>query len=186
MSVSWTIVLFLCFLISPAYAHSTDKVPPTFLIIKEACPFECCVYRTWQTQMTTTAYSAPRRNSKVIGRFDANSRVEALTGEVHSTPSRFRIKRHRGPYRPGDVLWVYSYFGEGHFKIWFKGEMYTEDLGFSPYGGTGGKRCEASPECWGELDEELNFPWWIKIKSAEGWIGWTDQPENFSGKDLCG
>ena len=63
--------------------------------------------------------------------------------------------------------------------------MFEEELGFSPYGGGAGKRCENSDFCWGELDRELHFTWWIKIRTHEGMIGWTDQPDNFSGLNPC-
>jgi hypothetical protein len=47
-------------------------------------------------------------------------------------------------------------------------------------------RCEETSDCWGVLDKPLHVEWWINIRSAEGWDGWTDQPQNFSNKDACG
>lgn len=75
--------------------------------------------------------------------------------------------------------------GEGEFKVWFKGGMYHESLEFSPYGGSMGKRCEFGRGCWGELERELKMTWWVKIRAADGRVGWTDQAERFSGKDAC-
>jgi hypothetical protein len=83
-------------------------------------------------------------------------------------------------------LWVYTYQGEGFFKVWYKGRIYSEELMFSPYGGSTGRRCEETDDCWGELDKELNSVWWIKIRSADGRVGWTSAGENFSGADACG
>jgi hypothetical protein len=109
-----------------------------------------------------------------------------MTGEVHTIPSRFVVKKPHAPYKPGDVLWIYTYQGEGFFKVWFKGRMYVEDLLFSPYGGSGGPRCEATDQCWGEMDKRLDSVWWIKIRLAGGRTGWTNEGENFSGADSCG
>jgi hypothetical protein len=116
----------------------------------------------------------------------AGSKVNALTGEVRTVAGRFVVKKSHGRYRRGDIIWVYTYLGEGFFKIWFDGKMSEEDLGFSAYGGTGGIRCDDPIQCWGTLDKELQMTWWIKIKSADGWIGWTDQGERFTGADQCG
>jgi hypothetical protein len=160
--------------------------PPTIFIDKGACPFECCTYRKWRTEKTTLAYVRPDKRSKRVGKFMAGTDVVAITGEVRTIPSRFIVRKEHEKYKPGDILWVYTYFGEGIFKVWFKGKMYEEDLVFSPYGGSMGKRCEVDKLCWGEMDKELQMTWWVKIKSAKGWIGWTDQAENFSGADQCG
>lgn len=150
-----------------------------------ACPFECCQFGSWKVEKTTRAFVLPSKNSKQAGKFSAGTSVLALTGEVRTVPSKFLVKKEYGRYKPGDELWVYTYLGEGFFKVWFEGKMYKEDLGFSPYGGTPGNRCEKSEYCWGELDKDVESAWWVKIKSPDGWIGWTNQPENFSGKDGC-
>ena len=159
---------------------------PTYFVDKGACPFECCAYGKWKTAVTTVAYARPDKRSKRIGKLKAGSKVTALTGQVQTTPSRFVVKKPHERYKPGDVIWVYTYLGEGLFKVWFNGKMYEENLEFSPYGGSMGKRCEVDNLCWGELDKDLQMTWWIKIKSPDGWIGWTNQGEHFSGADLCG
>lgn len=87
-------------------------------------------------------------------------------------------------YKTNDIIWVFTYIGEGFFKVSYKGKMYEEDLKFSPYGGTAGRRCEQSPRCFGELQEELKFVWWVKILAPDGKIGWTNQRENFIDEDV--
>jgi hypothetical protein len=64
--------------------------------------------------------------------------------------------------------------------------MREEDLGFSPYGGSAGARCEDDKQCWGELERKLEFTWWVKVRSKDGRVGWSDQPEHFGNKDACG
>ena len=161
--------------------------PPAIYIDKGACPFECCTYRRWRTEKTTVAYARPDKGSRRVGKFKAGSRVAAITGEVRTVPSRFTVKKVHGKYKPGDVLWVYTPIGEGFYKVWFKGKMYQEEMIYmsGPFERSI-PSCEETPECWGALDRELQAEWWVKIRSAEGWVGWTNEAENFSNKDACG
>ena len=169
----------------PGTATPADS-PPAKYVDSGACPFECCIYRTWNTKRDTVAYAQPNKNAKVVGLLKAGATVEAFTGEVHSIPVRFVVKKVHAAYKPGDILWVYTYLGEGHFRVWRNGAMQEEDLGFSPYGGSGGARCENREYCWGELEKIVRFTWWVKVRSTEGWEGWSDQPEHFDQKDACG
>lgn len=164
----------------------SQKKPPIIFIDKGACPFECCTYGKWKTEEKVVLYARPDKRSKIIGSVPAKAKVTALTGEVRTVGGRFVVKKQFEKYQPGDVLWLYTYLGEGVFKIWYKGKMYEEKLGFSPYGGSMGSRCEVKELCWGEMDKELDQTWWIKIKTAKGVTGWTTQSENFSGADACG
>jgi hypothetical protein len=169
----------------PAVATGADS-PPAKYVDKGACPFECCTYRAWHMNADTVAYAGPDENAKVVGHLKAGATVEAITGEVHSTPVRFVVKKPHAEYKPGDVLWVYTYLGEGYFKVWRNGAMQEDNLGFSPYGGSPGARCENKKQCWGQLEKELEFSWWVKVRSKEGWEGWSNQPERFGNKDACG
>jgi hypothetical protein len=135
----------------------------------------------------TVAYARPDKRSRRVGTFKAGSRVVGLTGEVRTAPGKFVILRAHERYKPGDVLWVYTPLGEGFYKVWFKGRMYDEELEYmtGPY-----ERsipgCEETPECWGKLEKEVQSEWWVKVRSAEGWVGWTDRADNFDDKDACG
>lgn len=169
----------------PSVAPTAD-LPPAEYIDKGACPFECCVYRDWTVESDTVAYAVPDKSAKVIGLLKAGAIVQAITGEVHSIPTRFVVNRPHAAYKPGDVLWVYTYLGEGHFKVWRDGAMQEEDLGFSPYGGSAGARCENKEQCWGQLEKELTFTWWVKVRTKEGREGWSNRPEHFGNKDACG
>ena len=100
-----------------------------------ACPFDCCVYRTWNTKADTVVYAEPKRNARIVGLLKAGAAVEAVTGEVHAKPVPFLVKRWHGEHKPGDLLWVSTYFGEGHFRVWWNGTMHDADLGFN--------RCES-------------------------------------------
>ena len=162
-----------------------QRHPPRYYIDKGACPGECCTYRQWKTVVTTQLLHRPDLHSGRAGIIQAGSKVTALTGQVNTIPGRFVVKKSHGRYQPGNVLWVYTYIGEGYFKVWFNGRMRQEELEFSPFGGSSGLRCENSGICWGELDQNLKSTWWIKIKTANGLTGWTNQGKNFSGADAC-
>jgi hypothetical protein len=146
---------------------------------KGACSGEGCGYGRWQTTQATIAYAAPDERSRQIGYFRVGTKVAALTGSVYTVPGQFVVKKAHGKYKVSDVIRVYTYHGEGWFKVQFRGRWYREDLGFSPWGGGAGKRCEVTAYCWGELKTELKTTWWVRVKSAEGWIGWTNQPGHF-------
>ena len=177
-----TTCVALLLMSSPAMAQ---KHPPQYYIDRGACPGECCTYRPWKAEITTQLLSRPDVNSKRVGTIRAGSSVRALTGQVNTIPSRFTVKKSHGRYRPGDVLWVYTYIGEGLFKVWFSGRMREEQLEFSVFGGSSGLRCEKSAICWGELDRNLRSTWWIKIRTPAGLEGWTNQGKNFNGADAC-
>ncbi|HJP94385.1 MAG TPA: hypothetical protein VJ875_20660 [Pyrinomonadaceae bacterium] len=160
---------------------------PAVYVDKRACPFECCTYRKWKTERMTVAYEQPDRSSRRVGKFKAGTWVTGLTGEVATLPGKFVIFKNHEKYKPGDVLWVYTPLGEGFYKVWFKGRMYQEELEYmnGPFEQSY-PTCEQTPNCWGRLEKQLQVTWWVKVRSAEGWVGWSDKPENFSNKDACG
>jgi hypothetical protein len=172
--------------LSLATLTGAQSQPPKLFVDKGACPFECCTYRKWKTEKTTVAYEQPNKRSKQIGKFVAGQTVRALTGEVRTVPSRFIVKHAQGKYKIGDVLWVYTYLGEGHFKVWFNGRLYDEGLDVGTNKGGDTRNCDEDKTCFGELDRDVRMTWWVKIKSPAGWIGWTNEPDNFSGADSCG
>jgi len=166
------------FLLSVSFEIYAQGQPPSFYIDKGACPGESCVYGAWKTEKTITAYASPDRKSKIVGKFKAGSKILALTGEVHSIPGRFLVTKRHGEYKRGDVLWLYTYLGEGYVKTWFNRKWGQEEI-IIPIPGHS-DRCQ---DCWGDLTQKGKSTWWAKIKSADGWTGWTNLAgENFSGQ----
>lgn len=180
-------LILVALMMSLAPRAESQSKPPALYVDKGACPFECCTYRKWKTLKTTVAYARPNKRSRRVGTFKAGSSVVGLTGEVRTVPGRFRILKPHGKYKPGDVLWVYTPLGEGFYKVWFKGRMSDESLDYmdGPFEQSL-PTCEETPECWGKLVKDLHVEWWVKVRSAEGWVGWTDEAENFGDKDACG
>jgi len=180
-------VLTLLALVSIVPAALAQSKPPSVYVDRGACPFECCTYRTWKTEKDTTAYAQPNKNSRRVGVLKARTRVVAITGEVRTWPGKFSIVKAHDRYKPGDVLWVYTPLGEGSYKVWFNGKMTEQELDYmsGPFEQTY-PRCEDAKDCWGRLETPLRVEWWVKIKSKEGWIGWTNETDNFSNQDACG
>lgn len=153
---------------------------------KGACPFECCQYGRWKAMADAVVYDKPVEGAEAVGMIRAGRRVRALTGEVHTIPGMFRVHREHGRYRPGDVIEVLTPSGEGLYRVRFGGEIYHEDLGFGPEGIIPDSRCSDSPSCFGELDEELQYTWWVKLRTPGGSEGWVKDPDGFRGMDACG
>jgi hypothetical protein len=105
--------------------------------------------------------------------------VCALTGEVHTTPGEFVVRREHGRFAPGDTVSVLTYRGEGWFLIQYLGDQFEENLGFSPWGGTPGARCERGLDCWGVLQEPLEFDWWVRVDNLRGTVGWGLEDQAF-------
>ena len=168
-------------------AQKMREHPATYLD-KGACPFECCTYRRWNTLKDTVAYALPDKRSKRMGTFKKGTWVRGLTGEVRTlTPGKFVVTKPHEKYRPGNILWTYSSVGEGFYKVWFRGRMFEENM--YPLGWTipdQGPTCAETRDCWGELVVPLKTVWWVKVRSPAGWIGWTDQTNNFGNMDQCG
>ncbi len=165
------------------------QTPPASSIHKGACPFECCQYGPWVSTAEVALYESPDTASTVVARLAEGDSVIGEDGEVWSVPTPFVFKTAvRGGesgrlYAPGDTVWAVSYLGEGRFNVWKGGTDYLEDLHFSPYGGTAGTRCETCSH--GSLLRELQTTWWVRIRTRDGRVGWSDQPEQFNGKDAC-
>ena len=182
-----TLIICFIFVLGVGLAISAADNNPSTYIDDGACPFECCTYREWIVENTTNLNIEPDIESKVIGTVGSGSKVEALTGMVIiDSPGKVEVVRDHGPYKKGDIIWVYTYIGEGFFKVWFNDEMYQEDVHFIKHGENGGfARCVENGTCWGRVISKPKATWWIKIKYKEGLEGWSNQPQNFGNKDSC-
>lgn len=181
-----SLIFWVAAIAYPTAASAGFSKAPDIYIDKGACPFECCTYRSWTVNANTVLYISPDEESAKIGEVKKGEVVQGVTGEVRTKAGKFIVHTAQGRFFPGDVIWIYTYLGEGHFTAWYKGEFFEAELGFSPYEGSMGKRCEKGDYCWGELEKELDTVWWVKIKSKSGLQGWSNRAENFGHKDACG
>lgn len=169
--ISFIIIAVLICLFSQ-YAVS-QTVPPTIYRDRHICAGEGCDYRGTAT-VKRIARAYPLIGSKRPAfSLKTGQRVTVIDSEVHTRAGRYVVKRKHGRFRPGDVIFTYTYLGEGIFKIWFKGRWAEEDLGFSPWGGSAGTRCQNDKEyCFGELEKEAEAKWWVKIRTRDKRTGW--------------
>lgn len=170
--------------VQPATPSIAQQRPEVY-VERPACPFECCTYREWSARRPTPVYASPARAGKRIRTLAKGEHVEATTGFVRTHAGRFLVTSDKGPYRAGETIWVYTYHGEGTFLVWYKGKMYDEDLGFSPYGGSSGTRGEAGGT-WGHLTTEHKSEWWIQLRLHDGRTGWTNRGGDYANTDACG
>lgn len=164
----------LIFVASTAYADGH----PAFYVDKGACPFECCTYRDWGVEKAITLYAEPRIKSSAIGIVQKNARVKAITGEVHMKPGKLIVRHDEAPFRKGEILWVYTYLGEGVFKIWHQGKFVENQIEFTSH--------KPYPDDWGYFVVKPKSVWWVRVRTAAGLEGWTKQVDDFSNKDACG
>jgi hypothetical protein len=151
--------------------------PPTFYIDRGACPFECCTYGTWRAKTDTRLFAEPKLKSQQVGSVPKGTSVQALTGEVHTVPGKLKVLRDASLYKAGDVLWVYTYLGEGIYKVWQDGKMVEEEIDVGPG--------NQQPHAWATWEKSPRSQWWAKIKLNDGTIGWTNKPRSFRGIDRC-
>ena len=152
-------------------------------VARGACPGEACGYGPWKPLTATALRARPDARSRRVGEARAGPCVNALTGVVRVyRPGRFVVQRPQYGFRPGDVLDVYTYVGEEVYKVRHRGRWIAEvSLTNSPRPGPAARReCETNPYCWGVFERKPDSDWWIKVRTPEGILGWTDEPANFN------
>ena len=148
---------------------------------KGGCPGEGCSYnQEWISIKNINIFELPKVDSTVISTLSKNEIVKTITGEVHTIPGVFDVKRKNGKFNLGDEVLVYTYLGEGWFKIRHNGKITTASLDFSPWGGSSGKRCDIDKQCWGTLKDNLEFTWWVKVSTKTGLEGWINDSGSFT------
>jgi len=168
--------------------------PPRMYSDFGACPFECCTYRRWGVNAETAVYRGRSARSPVVFRARKGEHVTGLTGVVITVePGVVKIKREmtlgadgrRVKARPGDVLYLLHYVGEGDYKFWLRGRIYQDEMPYQPR-----QRQLAEDEARArELIEFVSEPetvWWVKVRNRRGQVGWTKQVEHFDDVDACG
>ena len=127
-------------------------------------------------------YARPDEQSPKVREFRVGQCVTALTGEVHVyKPGRFVVLKAQERFKPGDIIYAYTYIGEEVYKIRHKGRWYAEQqLTYSPRPGPdAAEKCKANANCWGVFEEKPDSVWWIKMRDDRGRVGWTREPQRF-------
>jgi hypothetical protein len=161
-----------------------DPRPPINYQDHGACPFECCTYRRWSVVADTVFYKERSEGSGVAFRVRKGEHVVGLTGVVITLkPGKAVVKKattigmdkRKTQVKPGDVLYLLHYEGEGIYKVWFRGSIYENEM-------------PPTPDLAGKI-QVLNQPdvvWWVKVKNSRSQIGWSKQNKNLGDMDACG
>lgn len=198
MSKAMLAVVLLCCTLTagaaPVARQSRSMRPPRMYADFGACPFECCLYRRWGVNADTVFYRGRSARSRVAFRARKGEHVEGLTGVVITVkPGVVRVKKEmtlgsgerKVKARPGDVLYLLHYMGEGIYKFWLRGRVYEDEMPYQPR-----MRQLAEDEVKArELIEFVNEPetvWWMKVRNRRGQVGWTRQNRHFDDVGSCG
>lgn len=159
---------------------ATEK-PPENYVAKDVCPFECCRYGNWAVLHDTELVASPG-SKRVVGTARKGTHTLALTGEVHLRPEPV-IVLIGGELPKDSIAFVLDYDGEGYGHVYTRGKVIQMFLGYAKY-------CfRPSESCWGETlfasTERKEQVWWVKVRLANGIVGWTDKTDNFGDKDAC-
>jgi hypothetical protein len=149
-----------------AFISASAAQPPSPYIDRGACPFECCVYRSWQARQSLPVFDRP--NGKSVSQLNRGEWIQALTGEIHSVPLKIVATRDvpEAGIHPRDTFYVLHYEGEGYWKIWFKGKLF-------------------SAEAYDTRSPKTE--WWAQIKRNNGSTGWVRADKGaFNNQDQCG
>ena len=170
-------------------ALPAERKPPADYIAKNACPFECCMFGTWDVRADTVLYDKPNGET-LLGRVAKGDKVEGLTGEVHIRPIPIAVRQPPAYSKvptAGSIVFLLDSLGEGIGRVWHEGKVL--ELGVS---GNIHDHCPfPDKRCWGEYLYRVNEAerwgtWWVSVKTEDGIVGWTKDTENFGNMGGCG
>ena len=171
-------------------AAASAQAPPKIFVDRGVCPFECCVYRRWTVRSDTVLYDRPE-GTKPVGKVRKDETVNAIGGQVRVIPTPMTVVFKHGDFHVGDRVYLLTYLGEGLMKVWFRGEIYVEEVPFiqsaMPRDDDLWPTCTRPDAwCWGRIEKREPYAWWILIKTGQGERGWTKQYDHFGRTDACG
>jgi hypothetical protein len=193
-------ILLLLFVVQAA----VTAAPPLPYVDQGACPFECCTYRDWTAETRLDAYKhyeAPGRREITFG-VKPGERVTAMTGVVITAsatqvritkPTTLEVYSKRFPKSApekvalsrGDRVDLFTPQGEGWMSGWTQGRLLES---FDAANFADARFCSRNPRCTGIIEKQAKREWWVKVRNAQGQIGWIlmGPAPNFSGADACG
>lgn len=149
------------------------------------CPFECCTYRAWTATADVPVHEQRSEQSPVLFHLHRGERLDALTGGVVAAhPALIKVERAvRDGYvdgnpapqlslQPGDLVYLLTPLGEGAYRFWYKGKVYT----------AGSIEMQGNPGIEGK---GMTLTWWKQVRNKAGRTGWTAS-RDFGNVDACG
>lgn len=147
-----------------------DSVP-SYFEDDGACPYEGCQYGVKMVALKSVTIRSERDDSaSILYSVTEGEIITVVTGVVTTyRPGRIRI--NKAPtvtysdirLKPGDIIYTYTYLGEGLQKVWYRGKMYVEYT------------------VWEGAQElaKAQSAWWIKVRNSSGQEGWVEKSDNF-------
>lgn len=163
-----------------------------------ACPFECCVYRSWHSGSDIPLRPRPDMAAAVHDTLPTGTTFDADTGFVRITSPQLVVvedsveaylldpgERYEGRnvhLVPGDTLLVLEYVGEGHYRL-ARGEDRLSAQQFWPLP-------DGSPPWQGTRGNTIGdyaAQWWVHARLPDGRDGWfrADSDIRLSNVDAC-
>jgi hypothetical protein len=186
-------IVFPALLLVTIVCSGQTPRPPANYRDNGACPFECCTYRRWSVDADTIIYQDQSEKSGVAFRVKKGEHVVGLTGVVITLkPGKAIVRKattigqdkRKIRVKPGDVLYLLHYMGEGFYKIWFNGRIYENEMPTAP--DEVGKPAAGRKQESIEVQSEPDTVWWVKVRNRRNQVGWSKQTRNFGNMDACG
>jgi hypothetical protein len=184
--------VFVVALVMPVLVSAKELSPPQHYIDKGACPFEGCTYREWTVNARTAFHAKMDIHSPIVFYAEKGENVTGLTGTVITLELGKAVAIRDEmldadqdiSVKPGDVVYVLNYVGEGYYKLWVNGRICEAPIG-PP---TGDERVleknYSQDEMFGmHTLKEPTTEWWVKVRNSKGQIGWTNDHGNFDHMD---
>jgi len=157
--------------------------PSLPVVDDNACPFEGCTFRKWVAARDSTIFSSWKDDRKPMSTLKKGEVVTGLTG-VHITyePERIKVLKPIPELhlQPGDIILRYMYRGEGFADIWVKGQWKKEyDCTFIREKDSSG----CLRDCPAKVISEGRKDWWVRLKTAQGLVGWIKVEDQFDCMD---
>lgn len=173
MAFKWILASFVLCFPTNVFAQKSLKLP---YLDRGACPFECCIYRTWTAGKDISLRKEMRAASPIVFRIKRGERVQGLTGVVVTNKAGIveavRDTKFDGQnIKNGSRLQILTYGGEGFYKAWYRGKVYEDAV-------------EANTDL--KIISQPDSVWWVKIKNRKGQTGWTNLSDSFDNQDSCG
>jgi len=160
---------------------------PALPVVDEgACPFEGCSFRKWIVSRDAELFSTWKQGRRMLTNLHKGQIVTGETG-VHITwkPDRIEVLQPIAELdvKRGDLILRYMYHGEGFADIWAKGYFVKEyDCSFVKEKEDGG----CTRNCAAKVVEDGRKDWWVRVKTAQDMVGWSEATDQFGCMDALG
>jgi hypothetical protein len=172
----WLSLVALLVLAGGAVAEAAQDSPPASPFIdRNACPVEsgCNFHADWVAETPLTAYAVEGRPTRVAFRIATGEHFAALRADMYVTrPGIVVMVAPLDPnceppdcwepgFRAGELVYVLSYRGGGHYLISHRGRLREVDA-FWAAQSSRQARVRQAPEMF----------WWVLVRNQSGRLGW--------------